>query len=50
MVDQQPPVAGRRSRTRMVVQRLLSLVLVLAIFYFLRRKIDRLRYGPRSAP
>jgi uncharacterized protein (TIRG00374 family) len=40
MVGQQPPAAGRRSRTRMVVQVVLSLVLVVAIFYFLRKKID----------
>ena len=40
VIDQQPPVAGRRSRTRMVVQVVLSLVLVVAIFYFLRTKID----------
>jgi putative heme transporter len=40
MVDQEPPAAHRRSRTRLVVQGVLSLVLVVAIFYFLRRKID----------
>jgi hypothetical protein len=39
-VDQEPPAARRRSRTRLVVQVVLSLVLVVAIFYFLRRKID----------
>jgi putative heme transporter len=40
MVEQAPPTASRRSRTRLVVQGMLSLVLVVAIFYFLRRKID----------
>ena len=40
MVDQAPPAASRRSRTRLLLQGLLSLVLVVAIFYFLRRKID----------
>jgi putative heme transporter len=40
MVEQAPPVASRRSRTRLVVQGLLSLVLVVAITYYLRRKID----------
>jgi len=40
MVNQALPVAGRRSRTRLIIQGLLSLVLVVAIFYFLRRKID----------
>jgi putative heme transporter len=40
MVEQPPPAANHRSRTRLVVQGLLSLVLVVAIFYFLRRKID----------
>ena len=40
MVDQEPPAAGRRSRTRLVVQGVLSLVLVVAIFYFLRQKFD----------
>jgi putative heme transporter len=40
MVDQEPPAARRQSRTRMVVQGVLSLVLVVAIFYFLRRRID----------
>ena len=39
MVDQQPP-AARRSRTRLVVQGVLSLVLVVAIFYYLLTKID----------
>jgi putative heme transporter len=40
MVAQQPPTARRRSRTRLVVQVVVSLVLVVAIFYFLRKKID----------
>jgi putative heme transporter len=40
MVDQEPPAASRRYRTRVVVQVVVSLVLVVAIFYFLRRKID----------
>jgi putative heme transporter len=40
MVDQEPPAARRQSRTRMVVQGVLSVVLVVAIFYFLRRRID----------
>ena len=40
MVNQVPPATSRRSRTRLVVQVVLSLVLVVAIFYFLRRKFD----------
>ena len=40
MVEQASPAASRRSRTRLVVQVVLSLVLVVAIFYFLRRRID----------
>jgi putative heme transporter len=40
MAEQPPPAASRRSRTRLVVQAVLSLVLVVAIFYFLRRRID----------
>jgi uncharacterized protein (TIRG00374 family) len=40
MAEQVPPAASHRSRTRLVVQGVLSLVLVVAIFYFLRRKID----------
>jgi uncharacterized protein (TIRG00374 family) len=40
MVDQEPAAARRRSRTRLVVQVLLSLVLVVAIFYFMVKKID----------
>jgi putative heme transporter len=40
MVDEQPPAASRRSRTRMVIQGVLSLVLIVAIFYFLLKKID----------
>jgi putative heme transporter len=40
MVEQAPPATVHRSRIRLAVQGLLSLVLVAAIFYFLRRKID----------
>jgi putative heme transporter len=40
MVEEAPPATSRRSRTRLVVQVVLSLVLVVAIFYFLRRRID----------
>jgi putative heme transporter len=40
MVEQAPPATSHRSRTRLVVQGLLSLVLVVAIFYVLRRRID----------
>ena len=40
MVEQAPPATSRRSRTRLVVQVVLSLVLVVAILYFLRKKID----------
>ena len=40
MVEQAPPAASHRSRTRLIVQGVLSLVLVVAIFYVLRRKID----------
>jgi uncharacterized protein (TIRG00374 family) len=40
MVEHASPAASRRSRSRLVVQGLLSLLLVVAIFYFLRRKID----------
>src|SRR6266498_1981895 len=40
MVDQQPAMASRRSRTRMIVQGVLSLVLIVVIFYFLLKKID----------
>ena len=38
--DQQAPAGGRRSRTRLVVQGVLSLVLVVAIFYYLLKKLD----------
>jgi putative heme transporter len=38
--DQEEPAGGRRSRTRLVVQGVLSLVLVVAIFYYLFQKID----------
>jgi uncharacterized protein (TIRG00374 family) len=40
MVNQAPPATTRRSRTRLVVQGVVSLVLVVAIFYFLRKKFD----------
>src|SRR5919201_4455301 len=40
MTEQAPPAAARRSRTRMAVQLLLSLVLVVAIFYYLFTRID----------
>jgi hypothetical protein len=40
MVEQAPSAAKHRSRTRLVVQGVLSLVLVVVIFYFLRRRID----------
>src|SRR6266508_3801045 len=40
MVDQQPAMASRRSRNRMIVQGVLSLVLIVVIFYFLLKKID----------
>ena len=38
--DQAAPAAGRRSRTRLVLQGVGSLVLVVAIFYYLFRKLD----------
>ena len=40
MVEQALPAAGRRSRTRLLVQGVLSLVLVVAIFFYLRKKFD----------
>ena len=40
MVNQAPPAASHRSRSRLLLQGLLSLVLVVAIFYYLLRKID----------
>jgi putative heme transporter len=40
MVEQAPPAASHRSRTRLVFQAALSLVLVVGIFYFLRKKFD----------
>jgi putative heme transporter len=40
MVNQAPPATTRRSRIRLLVQGVLSLVLVVAIFYFLRKKFD----------
>jgi hypothetical protein len=38
--DQEAPAAGRRPRTRLILQDVLSLVLVVAIFYYLFTKID----------
>jgi hypothetical protein len=38
--DSRPGATRRRSRTRLVVQVVLSLVLVVAIFYFMVKKID----------
>jgi len=35
MADQQPPAAKPRSRTRLAIQMVVSLVLVAAIFYYL---------------
>ena len=41
MVDREPPDAAKpRSRTRLVLQAVVSLVLVVAIFYYLLRGID----------
>jgi hypothetical protein len=40
MGGQEAPAASGRSRTRLLVQGLLSLVLVVAIFYYLLTKID----------
>jgi putative heme transporter len=40
MVDQRPPAARHRSRTRLIIQVVLSLVLVVAILYFTVKKID----------
>ena len=40
MVNQQPPAAKSRSRTRLLIQTVVSLVLVVAIFYYLLRGID----------
>jgi uncharacterized membrane protein YbhN (UPF0104 family)/membrane-associated phospholipid phosphatase len=40
MNDQQPPATKPRSRTRLMVQTVVSLVLVVAIFYYLLRGID----------
>ena len=38
--DQEAPAAGRRPRTRLILQGVLSLVLVVAIFYYLLKKLD----------
>ena len=40
MVEQAPSTAKRRSRARTVIQGVVSLVLVVVIFYFLLKKID----------
>ena len=40
MADNEPPAAKPRSRTRLIVQAVVSLVLVVAIFYYLLRGID----------
>jgi uncharacterized membrane protein YbhN (UPF0104 family) len=40
MDNQPPPAAKPRSRTRLIVQAVVSLVLVVAIFYYLLRGID----------
>ena len=40
MVNQPPPAAKPRSRTRLIIQTTVSLVLVVAIFYYLLRGID----------
>jgi hypothetical protein len=40
MADQQPPAATPRSRVRLAVQMVVSLVLVAAIFYYLLQGID----------
>jgi hypothetical protein len=38
--DQVAPAAGRRSRTRLAIQGVLSLALVVAILYYLLKKFD----------
>ena len=48
MADEETPTTSRRSRTRLVVQGLLSLVLVVAIFYYLFKSSTQPRYGRRS--
>lgn len=40
MADHPPPAAKPRSRTRLIVQTSVSLVLVVAIFYYLLKGID----------
>jgi len=40
MVEQAPPEASRRSPARLAIQVVVSLVLVVVIFYFLLKKID----------
>src|SRR5215207_11711720 len=40
MADQPPPAAKPRSRTRLIIQTTVSLVLVVAIFYYLLKGID----------
>jgi hypothetical protein len=40
MADQPPPTVKPRSRTRLIIQTTVSLVLVVAIFYYLLNGID----------
>jgi uncharacterized membrane protein YbhN (UPF0104 family)/membrane-associated phospholipid phosphatase len=40
MVDQQPPAARPRSRTRLIVQAVFSLALVVVLFYYLLKDVD----------
>jgi hypothetical protein len=40
LADQQPPAAKPRSHARLAVQVAVSLVLVVAIFYYLLKGID----------
>jgi hypothetical protein len=49
MADQ-PPAATPRSRTRLIVQASVSLVLVVAGFYYLLGGIDLRLVGRRSGP
>ena len=43
MNDQQPAAAKPRSRTRLIVQAAVSLVLVVAVFFYVLRGIDLAR-------
>jgi uncharacterized membrane protein YbhN (UPF0104 family) len=38
--DQQPPAAKPRSRTRLIVQAVFSLALVVVLFYYLLKDVD----------